>query len=143
MSYTNPHAKVTKMCPVCGKQFETIVYYNQVYDTAQCYRRAKNKRRMDRSNPEIPTKIEETRSQLIESDTFFRTIHNPKVEELDNSAKLILLDMNENKPIKLTGVIPEWKSPKGVALGEQIGAEPRTWIMTAREVGALDALLGL
>ncbi len=96
---------------------------------------------MERSQPTVPTKLEEQRTQLFESEMYFRSINNPTTVELDNPAKLILLNMNEDKPIKVTGIVPEWTAPKGIALREQIGITPRTWILVAYEPSPLEALL--
>lgn len=141
MNYQNPHASLIKICPTCGKEFDTIAYYNQVYCTVQCYRRAKTQRRIDRSKPDTKTKLEERREHILNAEAYFATTYCPTVKQLDDYAKVILLEMNGGKPIRVTGSIPEWRPPKNIAIVEQVGVTPREWLMVARESSPLDDLL--
>jgi hypothetical protein len=141
MSYHNPHASLTKICPVCSSEFSTIAHYNQLYCNVKCYRAAKHKRRVDRSNPAVPTKLDVLR-QDAEASKYFATIYCPTVAQLDNYAKVILLEMNDGKPIRVTGQIPTWKPPKNIILAEQVGVEPKEWNLQFREPNPLDAILG-
>jgi hypothetical protein len=140
MTYLDPHAKVTKICPHCGNQFESIAYYNQVYDKIQCYRSAKFKRRSERSNPKTPTKLEEQHQEFLEVDRFFAVIKDPTVDKLNNYAKYLLLDMTEGKPIRIKGTVPEWKPPKNIRLVDQ-HVEPPEWNLVYYELSPIEELL--
>lgn len=141
MTYLDPHQQLRKVCPVCGKEFVTTAYYNKIYDTVKCYRRAKNKRRLDREEPVIPKVIDEQHEQLIEATRFFAVVHSPTPKQLEDYTKTILLELNDNKPIRITGTIPDWKPPKGVKLVEQYGTNPKEWLLVAHEPSLLDELL--
>jgi hypothetical protein len=80
--------------------------------------------------------------QTLDDPRFFTVRTNPTVNQLDEYAKLILLEMVDNKPIKLVGFVPMWTPPKGVEIVQQQGTKSPEFVMVARKESALDALLG-
>jgi len=132
MPYRNPQAIVRAACPFCGTIFESPQYYNQKYCTSVCYRKAKYQRREARAKESATPPPD---------DRYFVVVDNPNEAQLDKLAELLQSGLNDDKPIRITGSIPFWTPPRGIAVVEQIGSNPKEWIMVAREPSPLDDLL--
>ena len=94
------------ICARCGSHFMSG-HPNAKYCTLKCQRNAANLRR--RGRDEHP----------LVDDRFHIIIRDPTITQLDSVSKDILLELTNNKPIRLIGNIPRWNPPKGVTLVEQ------------------------
>ena len=118
------------VCLVCGKEFESGSPQAR-YCTFTCQRRAKAQRRYARENKEHPPEID-TR--------FFATVKDPSIAQLDKYGELVSLDLTQDKPIRLLGLVPMWTPPSKVQVVEQQGIEPKEWIMVKKETSIFDLL---
>lgn len=94
-----------RICRMCGSNFMSG-HPNAAYCTLKCQRRAASLRRRGRETVAVDLR-------------FHMTIRDPSVAQLNSAARDIILEMNEDKPIKVFGIVPRWTPPKGVDLVEQ------------------------
>lgn len=110
--FVDPMTVVTKECPLCETVFESPRYYNKKYCSDRCRRRAKNYRSTKR--------YQDLHESVFNKDSqFFLQITNPTLEQLQKSAKLILDEATNDKPICVRGLIPPWTPPDGLVWQEQ------------------------
>jgi hypothetical protein len=110
---------------MCGTVFTSPQYYNKVYCTPKCRRRAKNLRESGRTPEEVV-------AQMTKDERFFRVIDNPTEAQLNTFATLILDELTDGKPVGFTNLKIMWKAPEGLIwnLQEKLQVtDPDMWVM--------------
>ena len=120
------------ICTNCGNEFESGSPAAR-YCTLTCQRRAKALRRTKREAEFKPV-------ELTPDTRFSLSITDPSTKQLDTYAQLILAG-DINKPVQFFGFIPYWVVPSGITLTEQLGVEPRQWVMMKQEVDIMSEFL--
>lgn len=117
------------ICAQCGRHFQSG-HPTARYCTLRCQRNAATLRRKGRDS-----------TALAEVDErFYTVVHDPLVHQLDGFAKDILLDLTDDKPIKVIGNVPRWNPPKGIDFVEQFGEDITTFIMIKHVKSIMEVL---
>lgn len=114
VGYVDPMTLVTKECPICETVFESPRYQGKKYCSLRCRRKAKNFRETRRYQDLQQSSVIDNKSP------FFMSVTNPTVEQLNKFAKLISNEATNDKPIKVSGLIPEsWSPPTEIVFAKQ------------------------
>lgn len=125
MIITDPNTILTKICRMCGSEFQSPSYYGKKYCTTKCRRRAKNLRESGRTPAEVV-------KQMTKDERYFTVVDDPTNVQLDKYAELVLMEMTDGKPVCFTNTNIMWTPPQGLIWQlqqKQEPTEPDTWVM--------------